>query len=181
MASSPDRMTLTLVPVGLEHAERIQALASHPEIVATTRLPDPYPADGALEFLRYVMPRHAEGSEYAFAVIDERVGLVGTCGLHHVVRERGEAELGFWVGRPYWGRGFASAAARLGVALAFGALGFDRLVAHALSDNVASRRVLERAGFTLDRYDTHRLPKWPVERELALYQLTRAGWRKGQG
>ena len=169
-------MSTRLVAAGLEHADRIQALASHPDIAATTRLPEPYPADGALDFLRYVMPRHAAGLEYAFAIVDDREGFVGMSGLHHVDRDRGEAELGFWIGRPYWGRGLASAAAALAVRLAFTDLAFQTLVAHALADNVGSRRVLERAGFRLERYDRHRLPKWESERELARYRLEKTHW-----
>lgn len=174
-------MSIRLVPVGSEHAERIQALAGHPDIVAMTRLPDPYPPDGALQFLRYVMPRHAAGVEYAFAVVHDAEGLVGMCGLHDVDRDRGQAELGFWIGRPYWGRGYATAAAARALRLAFTELGFDRVVAHALVENTGSRRVLERAGFRFDRYERHRLGKWATERDLAQYRLTRAEWREGGG
>lgn len=174
-------MSIRLVPAGLEHADRIQVLARHPDIVATTRLPDPYPADGAVQFLRYVMPRHAAGEEYAFAVIHEADGLVGMCGLHDIGPDRREAELGFWIGRPYWGRGYGSAGAALAVRLAFSELGFDRLVAHALVENTGSRRVLERGGFRLDRYARHRLAKWAAERELAHYRLTRDEWAPANG
>jgi [ribosomal protein S5]-alanine N-acetyltransferase len=64
--------------------------------------------------------------------------------------ERCSAEVGYWIGEPYWGRGLATAAllALTGVVARRG--GFTRLFALPFATNRASRRVLEKAGFTLD-------------------------------
>ena len=70
--------------------------------------------------------------------------LVGACGLGR--RASGNVELGYWVARPYWGRGFATEAgeALLGMARA---IGLRRLEASHFLDNPASGRVLEKLGF----------------------------------
>lgn len=167
-------MSLRIEPVRLDHAERIQMLAEDPEVRATTRMPDPYPPDGARRFLERVIPLHAAGDEYAFAAVTDRDGLVGVLGLHDVRRDLRRAELGYWIGRPYWGRGYARAAVRLVVDAAFGQLGFDQLVAHALAGNAASRRVLEANGFRLDGFAPHGVAKWPADQLAAFYQLGRA-------
>jgi RimJ/RimL family protein N-acetyltransferase len=60
------------------------------------------------------------------------------------------ADLAFWVGRPYWGRGIATAAVRAATAHAFDALGLERVQAFVYDWNAASSRVLEHAGFTLE-------------------------------
>jgi RimJ/RimL family protein N-acetyltransferase len=60
------------------------------------------------------------------------------------------ADLAFWVGRPFWGRGIATAAVRAATTHAFDALGLERVQAFVYDWNAASSRVLERAGFALE-------------------------------
>src|SRR5262245_36392417 len=115
---------VTLEPVGWHHVRYIQALAEDPAIGATTNLPEPYPLDGAEQFVRAAIEKRASGEERLFAVIADASGaessrLVGVCGLLGIkngTEEPGrsaQAELGYWIGRPYWGRGYATSAARL--------------------------------------------------------------------
>jgi RimJ/RimL family protein N-acetyltransferase len=70
--------------------------------------------------------------------------LVGACGLGR--RASGNVELGYWISRPHWGRGFATEAGQALVAIAR-ALGIARLEASHFLDNPASGRVLEKLGF----------------------------------
>ena len=77
--------------------------------------------------------------------------LVGAITLSNV--RRGVAEsgtLGYWIGQPFAGRGYATAAVRGVVAHAFDDLKLHRVEAACVPTNVASRRVLEKAGFTLE-------------------------------
>ena len=69
--------------------------------------------------------------------------IVGSCGLGE---RGGEAELGYWIARPYWGLGFASEAARAVVGVAK-AIGHQRLIAGHFTDNPASGHVLRKLGF----------------------------------
>ena len=79
----------------------------------------------------------------------------GACGL--VVQEgQRAAELGYWIGAPHRGRGYATAAAREAVRFAFAEAGLDRVFALPLAENVASRRVLERVGAPARRAPTRR-------------------------
>jgi ribosomal-protein-alanine N-acetyltransferase len=140
-------MAATLVPTAREHAPAIQRLADYPEIATMTPIPHPYPPDGAVRFIeRHVLPGRADGTFFGFVMVDEGE-VVGHIGLKQVDRERGEAEVGYWVGKSYWGRGYASAAVRLIATIAFEDLGLRRLYAHVLAQNPASGRVLEKAGF----------------------------------
>jgi RimJ/RimL family protein N-acetyltransferase len=140
-------MSLTIAPTGLEHAAAIQRLIVHPDVAATTRIPHPYPDDGAVRFVEDIaVPKRVAGTQYAFVMLDDGE-LVGHISLKHVDRVRGTAEVGYWVGRPYWGRGYASAAVQLIATFAFEKLGLHRLYAHVLAHNPASARVLEKAGF----------------------------------
>lgn len=162
----------TLVPVEPTHAGAVQRLVtSDPAIVEQTRLPDPYPEGGAALWIAYARPRHRRGEEYTFAV-ESGGAVVGACGLI-VSDDRREAELGYWIGRPYRGRGFATDAARAAVAFAFQRTGLDRVLALPLATNAPSRRVLEKAGFWLTGLRPGEA-RWEG-REQAVYETVRAG------
>ena len=160
----------TLVPIVPKHAEAIQRLATTARsIVEQTRLPDPYPEDGAERWIQYAQPRHQRGEEYTF-VVEHDCEVVGACGL--IVSDDGhEAELGYWIGQPYWGRGYATEAARTAVAFAFESAEVDRVVALPLSTNVPSRRVLEKAGLRLVGLRPAESP-WS-DQEQAVYEAVR--------
>ena len=79
-----------------------------------------------------------------FERTDSASRLVGSCGLGR--RPSGAVELGYWVARPYWGRGFATEACDALVDIAR-ALGLASLEGSHFVDNPASARVLEKLGF----------------------------------
>ena len=73
---------------------------------------------------------------------------VGTIGLSDVMDTWGCAEIGYWLTPDAWGEGYATEATELLVAYGFDQLRFNKVVAHAFAFNAASRRVLEKVGFT---------------------------------
>lgn len=162
----------------MEDAGAVQALASDPAIAATTTIPSPYPPDGAREFIHRSIAQRGEGTDFVFAVVaGDR--LVGACALHGVTGTPPRAELGYWIGRPYWGRGYASSATRQIVRWAFGELAADLLTAQCLEHNRASRRVLEKLGFRVRHRAPNTNPKWLPEDVLLRYELSRTEWRRG--
>lgn len=143
-------------------------VTSDPAIVDQTRLPDPYPEGGAARWIEAAQPRHRRGEEYTFA-IENGGEVVGACGL--IVSDDGrEAELGYWIGRPYWGCGFATDAARAAAAFAFQKAEVERVVALPLATNAPSRHVLEKAGFRLTGLRPAEAP-WEG-RAQAVYEMT---------
>ncbi len=132
----------------------MQRLAtSDPAIAANTRLPDPYPPDGARQWIARAVPRHVRGEEYSFVILNAEGAVVGATGLimhgESTCEDGREAELGYWIGRPYWGRGYATEGARQAVAFGCREAGAAHVTAQALASNAASRHVLERLGFAL--------------------------------
>ena len=162
----------TLVPIVQRHADAIQQLVTTDRsIIEQTRLPDPYPDDGAERWIEHARPRHQRGEEYTFAVEHDRE-IVGACGLI-VSDDKREAELGYWIGRPYWGCGYATEAARAAVAFAFEWIELDRVVALPLATNAPSRRVLEKAGLQFVEVRPAEAP-WSGQ-EQAVYEAVREG------
>ncbi|QXD14429.1 GNAT family N-acetyltransferase [Rhodocaloribacter litoris] len=172
----PTAPFLRLEPVHLGHAPAIQRLAADPAVTATTNLPEPYPPDGALHWIRYLLPKRQAGVEYAFVLLDARDEVVGVNGFVEVRREEGWAELGYWIGRPYWGRGYATAGGRLLLNFGFGELGLHSVVARPLVRNRASCRVLEKLGFRFVETQRNVFPKFHPDDLLAVYEMTAGEW-----
>jgi len=155
------------------HAESVQRLALHPEIIANTTLPEPYPENGAERWIEQLLPRRQAGKEYAFAVLEAKGTLIGVTGLDDVSDER--AELGYWIGKPYWNQGYATAAARKTVQFAFEELTIEHVFARPLQQNAPSRRSLEKLDFEQGPVK-HEHPKWGEEDKVVRYELSRSRW-----
>lgn len=163
---------VTLEHIMPRHAESVQRLASHPEIVANTTLPEPYPENGAEQWIEHLLPRRKAGKEVAFAVINAEGELVGVTGLDNV--RDNIAEIGYWVGKPYWNQGYATAAVRKTIRFAFEELGLGGVFARPLQDNTPSRRVLEKIGFEEGPLETHEHPKWDKGDKVVRFGLSRS-------
>lgn len=170
---------IRLEPISLAHAEAVQALASDPLIAATSNVPHPYPADGAATWIRYTLAQRELGYELNFAILTD-AELVGVCGVLNIAGKPRRAELGYWIGVPYWNHGYASAAARDLVSRVFDQHGIEQLYSSCLVKNVASFRVLEKTGFRHVGYGTHPNSKWGSHDRFALFELTKAEWLRLQ-
>jgi RimJ/RimL family protein N-acetyltransferase len=134
-----ERLTLRAPRRG--DVKSIAALANDRRVAANTaRIPHPYGATDAEQLIASVNKR--DGETCFVIVLGDR--LIGACGLDP--HDDGP-ELGYWLGAPYWGRGFATEAARALIDHAFGELGHATLQAGARVSNPASRRVLEKCAF----------------------------------
>lgn len=126
--------------------EEIQLLANNYNIAKNLRdvFPYPYTIEAAISFLELA----ANGSlGYVFGIYKDDT-FVGCCNLipqHDVYRIN--AEIGYWIGEPYWRKGYATEAVKLLVNYAFKELDLLRVYAYIFEYNGASMQVLEKAGF----------------------------------
>ena len=108
------------------------------------RVPHPYTEDDARAFHARAGEQRGLGTDFNFAILrKEDDAYLGGCGLH---LKDGVFEMGYWLGRPYWGQGYATEAARRLAGFAFHDLKATRLVAAWFHDNPASGRVLAKLG-----------------------------------
>jgi RimJ/RimL family protein N-acetyltransferase len=115
----------------------------------TDRFPHPYTLEDARAWVQRARQAQGEqGTHLAIAVEGRAVGGIGMKRLEDVHRRT--AEMGYWLGEAFWGRGIGSAAARAFADAAFAAPDLARLEASVFEWNAASCRVLEKAGFVLE-------------------------------
>ena len=128
-----------------QDAPRIAALANDLDIARMTkRMPHPFQMRDADDFVLQVAsqdPRRAN----TFVIDHEDVGPIGVIGLFE--GEDAVPEAGYWIGRDFWGRGFATEALEAGMVWASKKWRRRALMAGHFADNPASGRVLEKAGF----------------------------------
>ncbi|HZQ18981.1 MAG TPA: GNAT family protein [Terriglobales bacterium] len=122
---------------------KLVSLIGAPEVAATTlRIPHPYEEKHAREFLSSI----AKENELRLGISLQNDGrLIGGIGLHPQMQHR-RAELGYWIGVPFWGNGYATEAAREVVRYGFEHLKLQRIFAGHFEGNGASRSVLLKLG-----------------------------------
>lgn len=109
--------------------------------------PHPYTASDAAEWVQAQKDQDPV-LHFAIANAHEAIGGIGlTLGDHD---HRRSAEIGYWLGEPFWGKGIATEAVRVLVEYAFANFDFARLYAYVKEWNPASMRVLEKCGFQLE-------------------------------
>jgi RimJ/RimL family protein N-acetyltransferase len=133
-------------------AEDAAALARHANnravwITLRDRFPHPYTMEDALSFLRIATTQQPP-CDFAIATADEVIGGIGLQRQSDV--HRLTAEIGYWLGEPYWGRGIASRAVRAVTDWAFATTSLERLYACVFATNPASARVLSNAGYQFE-------------------------------
>jgi RimJ/RimL family protein N-acetyltransferase len=114
----------------------------------TDRFPHPYGLDDARRWIALNRKLGDPPANLAIVLEGEAVGGAGTERKTDLAQRT--AEVGYWLGEPFWGRGLASDALRLVTRYAFERFDYERLEAYVLAWNPASCRVLEKAGYTLE-------------------------------
>ncbi len=167
---------LTLRPLEAADAPAIERLAGDRAVADTTlRIPHPYPNGAANAWIAGLSNIWESGEGATFALVERDSGsLTGVIGF--AINElHGHAELGYWIGVPYWSRGYCTEAAQAVVALAF-SLGVHRMQAHHLLRNPASGRVMQKLGMQKEGTLREATQKWGVFEDLAIYSILDREW-----
>ncbi len=172
-----DTKRLLLRPFRLADALDVQRLAGDREIADTTlNVPHPY-EDGMAEAWISDQQSKIEGGELAvFAITQLTTGnLVGAIGLR-IDPSMNRANLGYWIGKPYWNTGYCTEAALRIVQFGFEELKLHRVHAEHLGRNPASGRVLRKIGMVKEGIAREHTMKWGRCEDLVLYGLLRDEW-----
>jgi len=148
----------------------------------TIRIPYPYKRSDAEKFINQAQDNFRKKTAYNLA-ITEKDGdeVIGGIGLSNLDWEDRKAELGYWLGRHYWGRGFTTEAVSLFTNYAFNNLKLHRIYAVTFDKNVASRRVLDKCGFRLEGTLREAAFKRNRYHDEKIYGLLKHEWKKPVG
>jgi RimJ/RimL family protein N-acetyltransferase len=165
---------LTLRPFEPDDAADVQRLAGNWKIADTTlNVPHPYDDGMAEEWISTHRPEFDEGKRAIFAVTRTADGqLIGAIGLT-IDRTFDRAELGYWIGEPYWGSGYCSEAAKTVIRYAFEKLALNRIHACYLERNPASGKVLKKIGMTNEGVARQHIKKHGKFEDLVMCGLLR--------
>ena len=168
---------LILRPFEIADARDVQRLAGDQAIADTTlNIPHPYEDGMAEQWIAHHQPQFEAGELANFAIVLRATReLVAAIGL--VINRRFDrAELGYWIGRPYWNQGYCTEAGGAVLRYGFTELNLNRIHAYHLSRNPASGQVMEKLGMTREGFLRQHAKKWDNYVDLVEYGLLRQDW-----
>jgi len=169
---------LLLRPFVLADAPEVQRLAGDKEIASTTlNIPHPYEDGLAEEWISTHKCAFDEGkmANFAIAHLTEKY-LIGAVSLS-LNSQHEFAELGYWIGRPYWGNNYCTEAARAMLKFGFNDLNLNRIFARYLARNPASGRVMEKIGMEYEGCHKKHVKKWDIFEDLKVYAILRSQYQ----
>lgn len=167
---------LELRPFRLADASEVQRLAGALQVAEmTVNIPHPYPEGAAEEWIGSHRVRFEQGAGLTLAVTFKDSGtLIGAVSL--VDADAHRAELGYWIGVPFWGQGYCTEAARALVDYGLRAMGLHRIVATHFQRNPASGRVMQKLGMRYEGCLREHVFKGGRYQDLMLYGILRDEW-----
>lgn len=155
----------------LEDAKAIAALANDRRIAENTAcIPNPYTLSDAEAFVENA---NTGDQDAVFVITLREQTIIGACA---VTPQDQAGELGYWLGVPYWGKGYATEALHAVIDHAFTDLGYAALQAGARVTNPASRRVLEKCGFQWTGVGLYRIRAINSSAPIDRFRLERGIW-----
>jgi [ribosomal protein S5]-alanine N-acetyltransferase len=139
-------------------AVAFRPIAQDPQVMRYVNNGEPWSDAKVRDFIARQM-RHIAQNGFCFWKIQRKPDgrLIGLCGLQALrLGSRWEVEIGWWLTPPNWGRGLASEAAGAVMRVAPGTLNIERIVAIAIPENYASRRIMQKIGMRYERNVCHR-------------------------
>lgn len=137
---------ILLRPLQTEDAHALALLANNKKIWDNLRdfIPHPYTAEDAVSFIKFTQ---TENPAMTFAINygNELCGVIGLIGQHDIYKRT--AEVGYWIGEPFWNKGIATTALRLITDYGFTHLNLIRIYTGVFEYNLASMKVLLNNGF----------------------------------
>ncbi|MBW1298024.1 GNAT family N-acetyltransferase [Aquimarina litoralis] len=135
-----------LRPLELSDKSVLAKLANNKKIWDNLRdyIPFPYNDEDADFFINQTQQENPQ-QNFAITFNGELCGVIGVILQQDVYRK--SAEIGYWIGEPFWGNGIASQAVRLITEYGFNSLDLQRIYAGIFEFNIASMKVLEKNGF----------------------------------
>jgi [ribosomal protein S5]-alanine N-acetyltransferase len=168
---------LTLRPFALADAAAVQRLAGAREVAdATLHIPHPYPDGAAEEWIGTHAAAWEARTQVTYAItLRDTQELIGAMGIIVSMADR-QAEIGYWLGVPYWNRGYCTEAAAAVFQFAFDTLALHRMHSCHFPRNPASGRVMQKLGMRQEGLQRAAKKRWDAYEDVVLYGLLAEEW-----
>lgn len=164
---------LILRDANLDDAVLVEEYASDNQLAKTTlNIPSPYPEGSAKGFLAHAIDSQKAGKLLTLAVVlKETNALIGlmSIGINNNF-QRGE--LGYWIGRPFWGKGYGTEAAGKILELGFTEFKLNKIFAQAFATNPGSYRIMEKIGLKQEGILKEHVYRFNQFHDLIVYGMT---------
>ncbi|OFX16950.1 MAG: GNAT family N-acetyltransferase [Bacteroidetes bacterium GWA2_31_9] len=159
-------MKFTLRPWNINDLDNLVRYANNYKIAKNMSdgFPHPYTIEAGKAFIEN-MANNPNNLIFAIDINEEAVGAIGVHPQTDIHRKN--AEMGYWLAEPFWGKGIISGAIKEIVEIAFKNFDINRIFARPFGSNLASQKVLEKAGFKLEaRFEKTLIKNGELEDEL---------------
>jgi ribosomal-protein-alanine N-acetyltransferase len=165
----------------LADAPAVQAHCSDYSIYATTlQMPKPYTLADAEWWINSHSENIKNNSQVNYALIEPKSQLlVGTVGLT-ISNKNNNAEMGYWIGKAHWNKGYATEGAMAVLQFGFETLQLHKIYAAYFDNNPTSGRVLQKIGLLYEGFSPEQIKKDGQYIGLFRYGLTRKQWHEQQ-
>ena len=170
---------LILRPWQESEARILYKYARDPDIGPVAGWPPHTSVENSLEIIRTVF-----AAPETYAVVLKKTGEpIGCCGimfansLHSAEMKSDEAEIGYWIGKPYWGQGLIPEAVKALLARSFGELGLNTVWCGYYDGNEKSRRVCEKCGFKYHHTDNDIISPLGEKRTEHFHNMTKEDYK----
>ncbi|KQL54896.1 acetyltransferase [Heyndrickxia shackletonii] len=128
-------------------AENIEELAGDYDVAKTTlTIPHPYPKGVAQEFIASMKIAESEGKVVIFSIErKEDSSFIGIININ-IQKNYHRGELAYWIGKPYWGKGYGTEATKAIIEYGFEKLDLNKIFATSFTNNPGSWRIMEKCG-----------------------------------
>ena len=162
---------LILRPYVLNDAPYAQKLGDDKAVAETTFIPYPYTLEKVESWIGNHSSLIENGDAYPLAVIlKSGMKLIGTMTIR-VDKIHNKGELAYWIGKNFWGKGFATEASRRILEFGFNVLNLNRIWAPVMSKNKASGKVMEKVGLKYEGTLKQDVLRWDKYEDVDVYGL----------
>lgn len=181
---------LILRPLCQDDIINIFTLGGDVDVASTTGLPHPYTEERAKEFVEKQARVYKDGECINFAIcakdkdsamdIGSEIGkLMGVIGLYLNLANK-RSELGYWLGKPFWGKGITFESAKAVIKYGFKDLQLNRIYANHVTRNVASGRIMKKLGMRFEGTFHQHIFKWGTSEDSENYAILASEWQENE-
>jgi ribosomal-protein-alanine N-acetyltransferase len=167
-----------LRPWTLSDAEALALIADDINVANNLRdvFPHPYSLNDAISWLSNFIPKNDPPVYFAIIYKNQLAGSIGITVKTDIYRKN--VEIGYFVAQKYWGKGIATKAIKAATSYAFRTFDIVRVYAEPFADNPGSRRVLDKAGFTLEAIFKNYVIKNGIIKDSCIYSVLKEDWKQ---